>query len=508
MKGKIIQPTDKMDKDAIEADYCIIGSGCGGAISAAKLSAKGFSVVILEEGPYVSKQDFNQDASKLIPKMYRRSAGLATDDLSLRILQGRTYGGTSTINWMASLRTPDFVLNQWVDEFGLENYNPKDMEKHFKEVEKRLSVHKIQDHEHSPQNRIILDGCKKLGIHAETTPINAKDCIGCGACGLGCYYDAKQDMRLTYLNDALHNQCLVYTGTRADKIKYISKDKQVVQATVLGTEYGLLNRSLNVHSKRVIVSAGAIYTPLLLQNSGLTKSGFVGKFLHVHPVTAAFGIFDRIIDPTYGIPLTTLSEEYRDYDGNGYGWWLETPDLEPFLAGVNYPGIGTQRRSDMATLRHSGVIIVLVRDGANKRSNGEVKWKRGFNLQSGHISLNKVPSIRYRLCKQDKEHLLKGLENAMEIQFAAGAKEVLGLFSETMRLTSPDQIPSIRNLKSGPNQLSLFSAHPTGTARMAENPKCGVVKETLEMQHYPGIYVIDGSILPTAPGVNPMLTIL
>ncbi len=508
MDKQIFKPETIPDAKSVDFDICIVGSGCGGSITADRLSQKGHSVIILEEGPYMDKTDFNQDASKLVPKMYRRSAGLATDDMSIRFLSGRVYGGTSTINWMTCLRTPDFVLEQWVKEFGLEEFSPSAMKKHFETVEKRLSVHKINDEDHSPNNRIILDGCRKLGIHGEASSNNSIDCVGCGACGLGCYYDAKQDMRLTYLKDALDNGITVYTGTSANKIDYINKNQQIVNATILGSEYGLSNREISINCKRVILAASALYTPLLLQNSGLTKGGVVGKYLTIHPVTAATGAFDQIIDPTYGIPQSTFAEEYLDYDGNGYGWWLEVPDLEPFLIGINYAGIGSQRREDIKNMRNFGTIIIIVRDGANKKSNGEVRWRRGINFQNGHISWKKIPSIRYRLCKQDKNHLLKGLENAMEVLFASGAIEVGTGYTQRLALTSPDQIPSIRKQKFGPNRLFMFSAHPMGTARMGKDSGSSVVNEKMEMHHYPGVYVMDGSTLPTAPGVNPMITIL
>ena len=54
----------------------------------------------------------------------------------------------------------------------------------------------------------------------------------------------------------------------------------------------------------------------------------------------------------------------------------------------------------------------------------------------------------------------------------------------------------------------MFSAHPMGTARMGKDKRVSVVDETMQMHHHPGIYVMDSSVLPTAPGVNPMITIL
>ncbi|RMG37815.1 MAG: hypothetical protein D6732_06160 [Methanobacteriota archaeon] len=480
----------------ISADVIIIGSGCGGAITAAKLSAQGYSVVILEEGEYVTKEDFNQNPRELVPRLYRQNASLGTDDQSLRILQGKTFGGSTTINWMTSLRTPDWVLKEWADRFGLEEYLPENMQSHFDTVEKRLNVHKVPDYAVSPANRIILEGAKALKMHHDILPNNSKDCIGCGGCGLGCPYDAKQDMRLTYLKDAIDQGTHAYTSTRAYRIVTDAKDRHTVKATMKG-------QTLRFNAKRVVVSGSAIMSPLLLQESGLTKGGQVGKNLSVHPVTATIGLFESDIHPTYGIPQSATAEYF---DETGYGYWLESPDLEVFLAGVNYPAIGSERREGLKKLYKSSAIIVLVRDGADGKTNGEVRWRRGINTQNGRITFKKVPSIRYRLSPTDLKHMRMGLEAAVRIMFKTGAKEVRPFVNPSLKLTNIQEASIIKEIPFQPNRVSLFSAHPLGTCRMAKQN--GVVDETGQMHHYKGVYVLDGSILPTAVGVNPMISIL
>ncbi len=415
----IYEPTKITEDKTLEADICIIGSGAGGAISAAKLADK-HSIIMLEKGPYVTGKDFTQNESQSIKRYYQVQGALTTTDASVRILQGRCLGGSTTINWMTSFRTPDSVLNQWAEEFGLEEYQTKNMDSHFSEVEKRLHVHPVSDEEQNPQNRIILDGCKKLGIHAGYISNNSIDCIGCGHCGMGCYYDAKQDMRLTYLKDALATDNMsIYTGTEAENIQYISKNEQLTTAVTLGKEYGLPARTLKIKSKRLIVAGSAIWTPVVFQKSKLTKNKTLGKYLSIHPVTLALGKYDRVIDPSYGIPQSAYSHEHINMDGNGYGFWLEAPPVQPLMAGVNYPGIGPERYELMKDMRNSGILLVLVRDGANHKSNGEVKWSRG--------RLN----LSYKLCKEDKYHLLKGLDNALEVLFAAGAKETFSMHMQT-----------------------------------------------------------------------------
>lgn len=139
--------------------------------------------------------------------------------------------------------------------------------------------------------------------------------------------------------------------------------------------------------------------------------------------------------------------------------------------------------------------MCFLRDGANKRSNGFVKSKNGY------------PEIHYKLCKEDARHIRKGLQATAEINFAAGAKEVYTLTNRAEVLTTPDEVAILEKIPVGSGELTMFSAHPMGTARMTANGT-GTVSPQLELEGYPGIYVADASVLPTSLGVNPMITIL
>ncbi|MHA2502362.1 MAG: FAD-dependent oxidoreductase, partial [Candidatus Kariarchaeaceae archaeon] len=416
----IIQPKDLSEERELATEVLIIGSGAGGSMAAYTLAAQGIKVIVLEEGPYVDKSDFNQKENELVRKMYRRGGALATDDMSIRILQGRVFGGSTTINWMNCFRTPDDVLEEWERDYGLNHYLPENMQSHFERIEKRMSVHPVPDEHHNPQNRIILDAAAIMGIDGNVCNNNSIGCIGCGKCGLGCSYDAKQDMRLTYLTDAQNDGTTIYTSMKAEKIVRRSEDEQIISAVVQDGS----GRTFQFKTQRTIVAASAIMTPLLLQSSGLTKGGLVGKYLHIHPVAGTVGVYDREIHPTYGIPMSASSHELKNITEN-YGVWQEVPDLEVFLAGVNMPGTGPQRREYMKQSNNMGVILTLNRDGASKNSSGRVKWIRGFNRQSGHFGLRKYPSVRYRIDPLDKKHLLIGIRQAIEMHFAAGATMVL-----------------------------------------------------------------------------------
>src|SRR5262245_24503024 len=97
----------------LTADVCVIGSGAGGAVTAAFLAEAGRDVLILEHGGYYSHTDFTMDETDVYPKLYQDSMRRATADFGVAILQGRAVGGTTVVNWTTSFRTPEDVVSHW-----------------------------------------------------------------------------------------------------------------------------------------------------------------------------------------------------------------------------------------------------------------------------------------------------------------------------------------------------------------------------------------------------------
>ena len=100
-------------------DVVIVGTGAGGGISAELLTAAGLRVVLIEEGPLKSSSDFRQLESEAYPSLYQESAGRKTADKAINILQGRCVGGSTTVNWTSSFRTPSSTLQFWREHFEL-----------------------------------------------------------------------------------------------------------------------------------------------------------------------------------------------------------------------------------------------------------------------------------------------------------------------------------------------------------------------------------------------------
>jgi choline dehydrogenase-like flavoprotein len=478
----------------ITADVCIVGSGCGGGVCAKVLAEAGMNVVLVEEGGYFRREDFNQREDDVYQKMYRHRAGLATEDLSFTILMGKTVGGTTTINWTTSLRTPRFVLDHWATDLHLEQYSFNGLLPYFEKVERYLNIHPEPYERHNENNRIVYDGARELGYHAEPTGRNVHGCIQCGYCGLGCTYEVKLSVNLTYIPDAEKAGAQIISRARAENIA-VNGARKTVEGYLLEEQSEAVSGSFRIDAPIVIVAASAIHTPVLLLKSKLANGNRrVGATLTLHPTTAVLGVFDRIIDPGYGIPQSVVCNEFMNYRNDDGGYWIEAVPVHPALAAISLPEFGDKHRSVMEQYRHLGASIVLVKDTDSY----------------GNVKVNEFgrPVINYTLGDHDRTYVREGLGTATRIQFAAGALEVGTLHARKTIFGSPDEIQlKLSTARYGPNEIVMYSAHPLSSCRMGVDPGTSVVGPDGESHEIPGLYICDGSIIPTSLGVNPQLTI-
>lgn len=493
---------------SLTADVCVVGTGAGGTVAAARLAEAGFDVVLLEEGGYWTAADFDESEASMVPKLYAEAGMRATVDRGVSILQGRCVGGGTTVNWMITLRTPDCVLDEWADEHRTEGMRPADMAPIFTRLEDEIHARVVPDDAHAPANRIILDGAAALGWRAQAAAINARDCVRAGTCGLGCRYGAKQSALVTFIPRALAAGARLVSDARVERVEIVERrargagraatpPKKRVHGMLLDGDHGRPYRAITVAAPIVVLAAGAVGTPVILQRSRLGGGG-VGRFLRLHPTSAVTGWFDHELYSAAGIPQSAVCDHFLSGNGTGYGFWIECPAVAPALAAAATPGFGAPHRAVVSRFPSLGILIVLLRDGAERdRSYGDVRADRRGR-----------PRIRYRLPDTERRHLVAGLAAAAQLHFAAGAQEILTLHSPQRRLRSPDELDRVRAGPHGPHQLALYSAHVNGTCRIGRDPRTSGAAPEGQRHGVAGLYVADGSLLPTAPGVNPQLTIM
>jgi choline dehydrogenase-like flavoprotein len=499
----VITAATLRDGSVITADAIVIGSGAGGAVAAARIAEAGKSVVILEAGEFIPSDEFTEREGPMMQRLYAEGGLRSTDDLSVGMVQGATVGGSTTVNWMIMLRTPEHVLAEWTTRFGLDGMTAADMAPVFARIEQEVRATRVPDDAHSPNNRIILDGAARLGWRAESALINARGCVRSGFCGLGCRYDAKQGTQQTYLPRALASGARLYANAHVERIEVVSRPDaggmplKRVTAIVRQPRSDAPARSITLTAPIVIVSGGGVETPLLLQRSGMGGGG-VGRYLRLHPTAVAVGAYEQEIGASTGIPLSSMCDEFIARDANGYGFWLECPPLHPVTAAAGFPGFGAAHAAMMRRLPHLAPTIALTRDGSD------------LDHSSGSVLIDGKgrPRITYALSPADAANVKASLDAAARLHLAAGAQEVITLHSTPIVIRRESDLAQIHSRSVDPNRISLFSAHVNGTARIGTDPATSGVSPAGERHGARGVYVFDGSMLPTGVGVNPQETIM
>ncbi|AKU93259.1 GMC family oxidoreductase [Vulgatibacter incomptus] len=495
MKGEIVH-AGELRKDAdVSCDVCIVGSGAGGATLAAGLVERGMRVVMLEEGGHHTKSEFDLQEGTAYPMLYQERGMRATADLAITILQGRAVGGSTTINWTTCFRTPDSILDHWREHHGVDGI---DLGPHFDAVEERLSIHEWPIERANANNRVLWDGCRKLGWEARPLRRNVRGCASTGFCGMGCPLDAKQSMLVTYVPDALERGLSLYVNTRAERLEVEKGQVTAIHCVALdpGTDQPT-GRRIVIRPKVAVSSGGAINGPALLLRSGLNRNGRVGKRTFLHPVVAMAAFFDEKVNAFYGAPQSVGSHHFADRGPGKIGFFLETPPVHPMLAATAFCGFGSEHRDFLSRLAHVGVLIALSVDGILPGDEG------------GTVSLRRDGRVRvdYPVGERLEESFRASCLAMARIQLAAGAREVRSLHLEPVTLRSEADLPLLERAPWGALRHSIFTAHQMGGCAMGADPATSVVDSTLRHHEIHNLFVVDGSVFPTSLGVNPSETI-
>ncbi len=508
-------------------DYVIIGSGFGGSVSAMRLAEKGYSVLVLEKGKRFADQDFaksNWQFWKYLWLPTLRAHGILQISIlkGVMVLHGAGLGGGS-LGYANVLEIPTdetFATPAWNQtgkwgELLKEHYataqrilgaarNPK--------LWKADDLLKQLAHERGMGHTFrATDVGAYFGESGVTVPDpyfggegpDRAGCKHCGGCMVGCRYNAKNTLPKNYL---------YFAEKMGAEIKSEVETTDVSPLTMNGGRYAvtyrnstkLFKQKQTVHANNVIFSAGVMGTIKLLLTlrdvkGSLSKlSPRLGQMVRTNS-EALLGSVARKSDINYseGVAISSIYnhdeitriEPVRYPDGSSlmrflaaplidtdvsvpvrllkFLWWSLTHPLD-FLKALVLPGWA------------HNVTILLVMQHADNRMRFRIGRSLFTFFRTGMVA--------------DEE---PGYKIHAQVE---GSHQVTREFAKR---TNGVALGSI-----GENLLGLpTTAHILGGAPIGKNTDESVVDENFRIHNYEGLYIIDGSIMPANPGVNPSLTI-
>ena len=436
-------------------------------MAAAELAEGGARVVILEQGPRHDPERFTARPPEMLARLYRTRQTVTI---------GAADPASSDVAWAAppsSTRAPASARRPRSSTAGAGVRAAAGRGHPGPGVRRsRPPLRRRGDAELAGANAAVARrGAERLGWSHGYLRRNARGCVGSGVCVFGCPASAKQHTGITYLPRAEAAGARLVTGADVRRILVRGGQAHGVQARLSG------GGRLEVRAPTVVVAAGTIHTPLLLERNELGRaSGQLGRNLALHPATAAFARMDEVVDMARGVPQSFYVDEFA-----GEGIMFEGVAGPPGYAAMALPATGARHAEVMADYRRLAQFGLMVSD----TSRGRVRDVAGR------------PVIQYDLGAEDVGRFRAGLARLQELLLAAGAREVL--------LPLPE---GVRPERARARDLKLMAFHPLGTARADARPTHGVVDEHLAVHGVCGVHVADGSVVPSALGVNPQLTIM
>jgi choline dehydrogenase-like flavoprotein len=497
-----IHAGNALDRDLVlEGDVAVVGTGAGGAISAEILARAGLRVVMLEEGAHHdTTRDVTLRELPSVARLYREGGVRPTKDGAIAVVQGRTVGGSTTVNWTSSFRTPERTLHHWREAHGIEGLGPGDLAPWFEGIERRLHIEPWNAP--NSNNALLARGAAALGWSYGAIRRNVHACRSLGYCGLGCPIGAKQSMDRTAVPAALDHGAVLVTRVRAERLEFAG-DRVTAVAGVALDERGVrpTGRRVWLRAPWVVVAAAAIESPALLMRSGVPDPhGRLGKrtFLQTHNYSLA--LMPDPVDPFYGAPQSVYTDHFTWRDGvtGRAGFNMEAAGAQPVVSMNQFKGLGTELADFARRLRFLHTLVSQIRDGFHEESVG------------GEVLLREDGSavLDYPI----NEYIWDGVRSSYlamaECQFAAGATSVQPACSDATSYRSwPEARAGIAGLPLRSPNVFLNSTHPLGGCAMGADPRTSVVDASGRHHQMSNLFVFDGSVFPTSLGVNPSLSI-
>jgi cholesterol oxidase len=517
-----------MDKQIY--DYIIIGSGFGGSVSAMRLTEKGYSVLVLEKGKRFEDSDFaitNWQFWKYLWMPALRAFGILQISITkgAMVLHGTGVGGGS-LGYANVLETPSdktFATPAWNQPLAWgEVLHP-----HFETAKKMLGV--TRNPKLWKADEIMRQQAEDRGLggtfratdvgvffgpESETVPDPffggdgpaRTGCKHCGGCMVGCRYNAKNTLPKNYLYFAEKGGVKIIAEAEVIDVRPWTMDDGRSE-TGYEVTYRLSTRwfggsKQKVRARRVIFSAGVMGTMKLLLNlreSSLpTLSPRLGEKVRTNS-EALLGSVARNSDVEYshGIAISSIfnADEITRIEPVRY------PDGSSLMRFVSAPLISQGDSVPVRVLKSLGWALTHPLDYL--KAMVLPGW--AHNVTIILVMQHADNHMKFRLGRSLLTLFRRGLVADPTLDHNIAARVDVGhdITRDFAARTNGVPMGSL-----GENLLNLpTTAHILGGAPMGRDASEGVVDENFQIHNYPGLYIVDGSIMPANPGVNPSLTI-
>lgn len=455
-------------------EIAVIGSGPGGALTSALLSEAGKEVVVVERGSYLplsSCEPFTID--EMIQKYKNGGVTVALGRPSLSYVEGCTVGGGSEINSGLYHRTPENLINEWVEKFEVKELSYQDLIPAFQKNERELTVSYFPSHDIPKASLKLHEGALKLGWDSIEVPRWYKYD---GNSGVG----VKQSMTETFIPRAVKAGSKIIADTNITNISPVTGGWRLKGMQRVGGEL----IPFKLAAKNIFLCAGPISSPALLRRSGL--SNLAGKRVHMHPSIKIVAKFSEPVNSVgMGVPVHQVKEFSPRFS---MGCSISTP---PYLSLAMMDVEGGQAIVD-SHWQNMAIYYAMTTGGSGIVDS---------------FCLFKEPIVRYEFKTTELDEIYDGMIALAKCLFAAGAKEIYPVVQNSRRIKNIDEMLNFR-YELRRERLNLMTIHLFSSCAMGENRLCTVVDSHGKLHGHDNIFVNDSSIIPTAIGVNPQGTVM
>jgi choline dehydrogenase-like flavoprotein len=457
----------------VQTEVAVIGSGAGGATTAAVLAEAGRAVTVLEEGPWVPPGEVEPFSLGEMERCYRHhGSSAAMGAPPVAYAEGRCVGGSTEVNSGLWHRVPEELTERWRTELDIDEFGPDVLDRYASTVESWQQVSTLPGPP-PPSSEVLVRGAARLGWSAAELPrVYRYDEDGRAT---------KQTMSRTQIPRAVAAGAEVLADCRVDHLDL--RDGRVRSVECRATRPDGTVERLSVRAEQVVVCGGAIQTPALLQRSGLRRG--IGTGLKLHPTIKVVARFPEALDHD-DVPMHRVTE--------------------------HTPGIALGGSASRAG--HIG--LALADGGAPPRGRPE-GWEQMFVYYAairsdagGRVTALpglRAPLVTYRLTEGDLSRLARGLVHLGELLLAAGATELRPSVTGAPTARRVEDLAAWWPLVDR-RRANLMTVHLTSTLRMGEDRARAGADSFGRIPGVANLRVNDASLLPDAPGVNPQAAIM